>query len=41
VLLRIGQETDVAKLTPHAWQEHFADEVQARRDEILQRILGE
>ena len=41
VLLRIGQETDVAKLTPHAWKENFAAEVQARRDEILQRILGD
>ena len=41
VLLRIGLETDVAKLTPHAWKEHLGVEVQARRNDILQRILGE
>jgi transposase len=27
VLLRIGHETDVAKLTPHGWKKHFADDV--------------
>lgn len=27
VLLRTGHETDVAKLTPHGWKKHFADEV--------------
>jgi len=40
LMLRIGEETDVKKLTPHGWKKHFAEEVAARRDEILSRILG-
>jgi hypothetical protein len=40
VLLRIGQETDVAKLTPHASKEIFAAEVQARRYERSDASVG-
>ena len=40
VMLRVSREEDVAKLTPHAWKEHFEAEVLARRDDVLQRILG-
>jgi transposase len=41
VLLRISEPgTDVASLTPHGWKERFADEVAARRHEILQQIVG-
>lgn len=39
VLLRIGTCSDVRQLTPHGWKEHFAAEVQARRQEILQRLI--
>jgi transposase len=28
VLLRIGRESDVNKLTPHGWKQHFAAEVE-------------
>jgi len=35
VMLRIAHETDVAKLTPHGWQEHFQAEVEAERDAAL------
>jgi len=34
-MLRIAHETDVAKLTPHGWQEHFQPEVEADRDAAL------
>jgi len=34
-MLRIAHETDVAKLTPHGWQEHFQAEVEAERDAAL------
>ena len=40
VLTRISHESDVTKLTPHGWKQHFEAEVKARRDEILHRILG-
>ena len=40
VMLRVGREQDVAKLTPHAWKEHFEADVLARRDGILRRIVG-
>jgi len=29
VLLRIGHESDVKKLTPHGWKKHFAAEVES------------
>jgi len=32
VLLRIAVESDVSKLTPAGWKEHFAEQVQAERD---------
>ncbi len=40
VLTRIAVCSDVAKLTPHGWREHFADEVQARQDRMLQAIAA-
>jgi transposase len=40
VLLRLSTCTDVRKLTPHGWQEHFAAEVAERRHALLQQILG-
>lgn len=39
VLLRISTCSDVKKLTPHGWKQHFAAEAEARRHEILQRIV--
>ena len=33
-MLRIARETDVAKLTPHGWRDHFQAEVEAERDAI-------
>jgi len=41
VLLRIGQCSDVTLLTPHGWKEHFAAEVQAHRDDLARRIVGQ
>ncbi len=38
VLLRIGTETDVAKLTPHGWRQHFAREVADHHEDILCRL---
>jgi len=40
VLLRVSTCSDVRQLTPHGWKEHFAAEVQARRQEILQRLVA-
>jgi transposase len=40
VLLRLSTCTDVRKLTPHGWQQHFAAEVTERRHALLQQILG-
>jgi hypothetical protein len=40
VLLRINQCSDVKKLTPHGWKEHFAREVEERRDRVLDRLMG-
>ena len=40
VLVRIGHESDIAKLTPHGWKLAFQDQVSARRDEILRRIVA-
>ncbi|MCC7014842.1 MAG: IS66 family transposase [Planctomycetes bacterium] len=39
VLLRIGVETDVAKLTPHGWKQHFETEVRERKQRILDRLV--
>jgi len=40
VLLRIGACSDVTKLTPHGWKKHFLPEVEERRHEALQKLLG-
>jgi len=39
LMLRIGQCSDVNKLTPHGWKEHFSEEVDARRSQVLAPIL--
>ena len=36
----IAHETDVAKLTPHGWREHFQAEVAAQRDAALTYFAG-
>lgn len=41
VLTRIATCTDVCKLTPHGWQQHFEPEVTGRRQELLEQIVGE
>jgi transposase len=38
VLLRIGQERDVTKLTPHGWKQHFAKDVAVHQEDILCRL---
>ncbi|MCA8975423.1 MAG: IS66 family transposase, partial [Planctomycetes bacterium] len=38
VLLRIGSESDVAKLTPHGWKQHFAQDVADHHEDILCRL---
>lgn len=40
VLLRIGTCSDVAKLTPHGWMEHFLPEVEKRRHEALKKLFA-
>lgn len=40
VLLRIGREVDVTKLTPHGWREHFREEVEAKKQAVMARFLG-
>ncbi len=40
VLLRVARETDVAKLTPHGWREHFQAEVEEERQAALASFLG-
>ena len=39
-MLRIARETDVAKLTPHGWREHFQVEVEAERNAALAQFAG-
>ncbi|MFT4543448.1 MAG: transposase [Planctomycetota bacterium] len=41
VLLRIATESDVSKLLPHAWKEHFEAEVEGRRNEIIDLLLAD
>ena len=36
---RIGTESDVTKLVPHGWKEHYWPLLQKSRDEIVQRLL--
>ena len=38
MLLRIGSESDVAKLTPHGWKQHFAQDVADHHEDILCRL---
>lgn len=38
VLLRISSETDVAKLTPRGWKQHFAQDVADHHEDILVRL---
>ena len=38
VLLRIGSETYVAKLTPHGWKQHFAQDIADHHEDILCRF---
>lgn len=40
VMLRIARETDVGKLTPHGWREHFQAEVEAEHQAALARFAG-
>jgi len=40
VLTRISECSDVTKLTPHGWKEHFAEEVAERRDLALRTIAA-
>ncbi len=41
VRLRIDREPDFEKLLPHAWKEHFATEVAARREDVLRRFANQ
>ena len=36
VLHRVSKCSDVTKLTPHGWKEHFQAGVKARRNQVLQ-----
>ncbi|MCP5071648.1 MAG: IS66 family transposase [bacterium] len=40
VLLRIATCSDVTKLTPHAWKQHFLPEVEKRRHEALGKLFA-
>ena len=40
VLLRIGSESDVDKLTPHGWKLHFAEQVALDRETAVARLLA-
>jgi hypothetical protein len=40
-LLRVGECSNVAMLTPHGWKQHFAQDVRAHRDELARRIVGQ
>jgi len=39
VLLRISTESDVQKLTPRGWQEHYAEQVALDREDAVSRLL--
>lgn len=41
VLQRIATETDVRKLLPRAWKEHFEAEVIGRRNEIVDLLIAD
>ena len=40
VLLRIARESDVEKLTPHGWKQHFAADVEAERQAAVAYFVG-
>lgn len=40
-LVRLSTCTDVKKLTPHGWKEHYAAEVTERRHALLRELAGE
>ncbi len=35
LMLRIGRCSDVMRLAPHGWKQHFSEEVDARRTQLL------
>jgi len=39
VLLRISTCSEVSKLTPSSWKEHFLPEVESRRQDALRRLF--
>lgn len=40
VLLRVARESDVTKLTPHGWKQHFAADVEAERQAAMAYFVG-
>ena len=40
VMLRIAHETDVAKLTPHGWRDHFQKQVDGQRRAAMAHFAG-
>ena len=40
VMLRINHESDVTKLTPHGWREHFQAEVEKERRAAIAHFVG-
>ncbi|MSR47663.1 MAG: transposase, partial [Planctomycetes bacterium] len=43
VLLRIGREANVMKLTPHGWKQHFAGQVEqelSRAEQVIRAALS-
>lgn len=40
VLLRLARCSDVSKLTPHGWKEHFAQQVERDRRDLIERLVG-
>ena len=41
VLQRIATESDVKKLLPHGWKEHFEAEVEGRRNAIIDLLVAD
>jgi ubiquinone biosynthesis protein Coq4 len=39
VLQRIATESDVKKLLPHGWKQHFERDVEGRRNEIIELLV--
>jgi transposase len=39
VLQRIATESDVKKLLPHGWKQHFESDVEGRRNEIIELLV--